>query len=236
MQLSKLEDSAYEKLKENGISLFKTKDLCLLLGIKKVKAYNLIKAMKKKDIIKKLGNGFFVLKGANEFAMGAALSYPSYVSFWSAMNYYGFSDQMPKRIFLAARKYTKDINNFKYITLSKKRFFGYTKIGEMTVAEKEKAIIDSILFPKYSGGINEIIKSIHAALNDISIKKLLSYALKVESKAVLRRLGFILENESYAKKSLEKIRKNIGNGYELLDPSLKRKNNLNKRWLLDINC
>jgi predicted transcriptional regulator of viral defense system len=27
----------------------------------------------------------------------------------------------------------------------------------------------------------------------------------------------------------------IGKGYELLDPSLKKRNNLNKKWLLDVN-
>jgi len=40
--------------------------------------------------------------------------------------------------------------------ISKKRFFGYVSIGNITIAEKEKAIIDSLLFPKYAGGIKEV--------------------------------------------------------------------------------
>jgi len=104
----------------------------------------------------------------------------------------------------------------------------------ITIAEKEKAIIDSLLFPKYSGGIKEIANSLEKSGKEIDIKKLINYAFKVESKAVLRRLGFILEKLNY-KKGLKKMRENIGRGYELLDPSLKRKNNLNKKWLLDVN-
>lgn len=244
MQLSKLESYAYDKLRKNNLFLFKVKDLRLLLEINKTKAYNLIKALKKKGAIEKIGKAFFAFKDANDFVIALCINHPSYISFWSALNYYGLSDQMPKKIFLATTKYSKEIKNFKYITLSKKRFFGYTAIGDITIAEKEKAIIDSLLFPKYAGGIKEIIKCIKADLNNLDVKKLLNHATKIESKAVLRRLGFILENLKNANKEkskkikrhiIEKIRKKIGKGYELLDPNLKRTNNFNKKWLLDIN-
>lgn len=232
MQLSKLEDLAYEILRRNNLVLFRIRDLCLLLKMDKTKAYNLIKSLKKKGAIKRVGKNSFAFKDANEFIIAVNLNYPSYISFWSALNYYKFSDQMPKKIFLATTKYSKEISNFKYVTLSKKRFFGYILIGDVVIADKEKAIIDSLLFPKYSGGIKEIIKSIEAALNEVDIKKLTNDAFRVESKAVMRRLGFILERLGI---KAEKIRKHIGKGYELLDPALKRKYNLNKRWLLDIN-
>jgi len=117
MQLSKLENLAFEELKKGGLFLFKIKDLCLLLKINKIKAYNVVKSLKKKGAIKKTGKNFFVLKDTNEFVIATTLNYPSYISFWSALNYYGFSDQMPKKIFLATTSYTKEINNFKYITL-----------------------------------------------------------------------------------------------------------------------
>ncbi len=234
MQTSKLENKVYEELKKNKFFIFKIKDLCLLLKVEKTKAYNIIKALKRKQIIKKIGKGFFVLSGVNEFSIGQSINYPSYLSFWSALNYYGFSDQIPKKIFFTTTKYTKEINDFKFVTLSPKRFFGYKNINGITIAEKEKAIIDSLLFPKYSGGIKEIYNSLKNNIKEIDTKKLINYAFKVESKAVLRRLGFILEGLDY-KEGLKKMRRNIGRGYELLDPNLKRKNNLNKKWLLDVN-
>ena len=234
MQIRKFEDKIYEELKKNKLFIFKIKDLCLLLKINETKAYNIIKSLKRKQIIKKTGKNFFVFNESNEFIIGQSIHYPSYLSFWSALNYYGFSDQTPKVIFFATTKYSQRINNFKYVTISKKRFFGYTRIGELIIAEKEKAIIDSLLFPKYSGGLKEIAYSLQSGLKEIDVEKLIQYGFNVESKAVLRRLGFILDELHY-KKELKKIKENIGKGYELLDPNLKRKNNLNKKWLLDIN-
>lgn len=235
MQLSKLENLAYEELKKNNLEIFQIKDLSLVLNINNTKAYNLVKALKKKGVIKKAGKTFFAFKETNELIIGTRLNYPSYVSFWSALNYYGFSDQMPKKIFLATTKYSREINNFKYVTLSKKRSFGYTSIGEITIAEKEKAIIDSLLLPKYAGGLKEVAKCLQAALNQIGQKRLINYALKMQSKAVIRRLGYLLENMNCNKESFKALRQKIGKGYERLDPSLKKKNNLNKTWLLDIN-
>ena len=232
MNLSKLEDKAYEKLKANNFVVFKIKDLKMLLNINETKAYNLIKSLKNKGVIKKK-KGFFYLNNADEFVIASNIHFPAYVSFWSALNYYGFSDNLPKKIFLATTKYSKEIDSFKYVYFSKKRFFGYTSIGKMIIAKKEKAIIDSLLFPKYSGGIKEIKLSLNNAFKILDKSKLIDYAIKTESKAVIRRLGFLLEEKGF--KNLSKLKKNIGEGYELLDPTLLKKNNLNKVWLLDIN-
>jgi len=232
MLLSKTEDLVYRELKKQGFVVFTIKDLRLLLGINATKAYNLMKALKKKGAIRKF-NSAFVFSDVDEFLAGTSLHYPSYVSFWSALNYYRWSDQTPKKIFLATTRYSKEIASFKYITLAKKRFFGYMKVGDITIAEKEKAIIDSLLFPKYSGGMREIKTSLEASFKELNKKKLISYALKTESKIAIRRLGFLLEEMGY--KKIDILKKNMGKGYELLDPSLKRKNKFNKIWLLDIN-
>ncbi|MEK6906222.1 MAG: hypothetical protein AABW81_01225 [Nanoarchaeota archaeon] len=235
MQLSKLEDLAYRELTGNNLLIFKIKELCLLLGISKVKAYNLLKSLKKKQIVKKIGKGFFAVKGADDFVIATSIYFPSYISFWSALSYYKFSDNLVQKIFLATSKYTKDIGNFKYVTLSKQRFFGYISIGKITIAEKEKAIVDSLLFPRYSGGIKEIIKCMKNGMDELDIEKVIEYSIKVKSKAVLKRLGFILEKIGYTGRGIKKIQNKIGRGYSLLDPGLNRRNNLNKRWLLDIN-
>jgi len=233
MQLSKLENLAYEELKKSGLVVFRIKDLVLLLKLHKTKVYNLIKALKRKEAIRKVGKGFFALPGADEFVVATNIHYPSYISFWTALNYYGLSDNLPKKIFLVTTKYTRPIGNFKYVALSQKRFFGYTSMGNAAIAEREKAIIDSLLFPKYSGGVKEVMKCVAAGKGELSVKKLIHYAERVESKVVLRRLGFILQHSGF--KGYDTLKRNRGRGYVLLDPNLKRKNNFNKEWLLDIN-
>lgn len=233
MQLSKLENKAYEEIEKSKLTVFSANDLCLLLGINKTKSYNLIKSLKKKKVIKSLGKRKFALSEKNEFEIASELNVPSYISFWSALNYYGFSDNTPKNIFISTTKYSKNIENFKYVTFSQKRFFGYISIDNVVIAEKEKAIIDSLLFPRYAGGIKEIKECLGVALNEIDLKKLIDYALRVDSKAVVRRLGYLLDFLGI--KDLKKLEKNIGRGFELLDPTLEKKNNLNNKWLLDVN-
>ena len=235
MQLSKLESKAYETLRNNNMAIFRSKDIMLLLGVSRAKSYNIIKALKRKKAILALKAGLYAVSGTNELIAGSYLNWPSYLSFWSALSYYGFTDQLPKTIFYASTKYRKKTNNYKYATISKKRFFGYTRIGGIIIAEKEKAIVDSLLFPKYAGGIKQLISSIETSLKELDIGRLADYAVKMESKAVLRRLGFILELIGFKGNALRKISKKIGKGYERLEPSLGRRNNLNKRWLLDIN-
>ncbi len=187
MQLSKAENKVYETLKGAGFVLFTVRDVCQILSIKKTKAYNLIKALKKKECIKKWGAQFSFVD-ADEFVIAHLLHFPSYISLWSALQYYGLSDQMPKKIFLITTKYRKPIDNFVYVTVASYRYFGYQKVGDITIAEKEKAIVDALYFPKYCGGLNEIYKSITNGWQDLDKKKLLSYARQMKSKTIIKRL------------------------------------------------
>jgi len=230
MQLSKNEEEAYEILKKNRLPVFKIKDLVLLLNINPVKTYNLIKSLKKKRVIDVLSSGIYSFKDTDDFVAGAYLNWPSYVSFLSALNYYGFSDNLPKKITYVSTKYRKD-DRFEYVCLSKKRFFGYKKEGNIILAEKEKAFVDSLLFPKYSGGIKEISKLLKENFEKLNLDKLIDYSLKTGSKIVLRRLGFILE-EKLDKNKIKFLLNKIGKGTHFLDPSIKKRKNLNHTWLL----
>lgn len=194
MQLSKTENNVYETLRNAGFVLFTAADICQILSMKKTKAYNLIKALKKKRIIKKWG-AYFSFSDADEFVIGPLLHFPSYLSLWSALQYYGLSDQMPKKIFLITTKYRKPVGNFVYVTVDTHRYFGYTKIGSITIAEREKAIVDGLFFPKYCGGIDEVYKSIRNGWKDIDKKKLVSYARRMRSRIVMKRIRYILERE-----------------------------------------
>jgi predicted transcriptional regulator of viral defense system len=191
MQLSKTENKVYETLKNAGFVLFTVKDICRLLSINETKAYNCIKALKKKRAIKKWGSAFS-FSDADEFVIASLLHFPSYISLWSALQYYGLSDQMPKKIFLITTRYRKPIAHFIYVTVASQRYFGYTKIGTLTVAEKEKAIVDALFFPRYCGGIDEVYKCINNGWKDIDKKKLLSYARQMKSKVVMRRVTYIV--------------------------------------------
>lgn len=222
MQLSKLEYNIYNELKKNKFVVFRIQDMCHVFSMSTMQAYNVMKALKKKNAITVVKNGTYAFNDAHDFVVGTSFHCPSYISFWSALNYYGWSDQTPHRIFLATSKYAKKISSFVYVTLSVKKFFGYIMLGEIVIVEKEKAFIDALLFPKYAGGIREIQECFKKAHKELNIDKLIVYARRVQSKAVVRRLGFLLEQEKDIR--AKKLLKYIGSGYERLDPSLPKKN------------
>jgi predicted transcriptional regulator of viral defense system len=233
MQLSKLESQAFELLKENKLSVFTVLDLSKLMKTKPADTHNLTKALKAKGAVGSFKRGVFYLKGTNEFLIGSSLNWPSYLSFRSALNYHGFTDQMPKTIYFASTRYHKPVENFRFVTLSPKRFFGYEESNGFAIADKEKTIIDSLLMPRYSGGMKQLAAAFSEALASLNKKRLVDYALRMESRVVARRLGFLLEeNDIRAPKTLGEA---IGKGIERLDPTQNRKNNYNRRWLLDIN-
>jgi len=90
--------------------------------------------------------------------------------------------------------------------------------------------VDSLYLPRYAGGIKNIIRCLDKS-DSLDLRKLCAYAEKMDSKAVLRRLGFIAELLGLK----IKIKSDIGKGYELLDPTQEKKRNYNKEWLLDVN-
>ncbi len=224
MQLSRLESEFLEELKKNTLVVFSVKDLSLLM---QRNVYNILRQLKKKKILQKVGNKY-ALQTTDELIIASNITYPCYISCWSALSYYGLSDQIPKVIFVASTRKHKNYASIKFITISKNRFFGYTVIGPLVIAEKEKAIIDSLLFPQYSGGMTEIVRVIRT--KDYDLQKLINYAKKTGSKGTLRRLGYILDYLAIAD-----LKFTLGKGYELFDPTKNKANNFNKKWLLDVN-
>ncbi|MBU1199371.1 MAG: hypothetical protein KKF46_00870 [Nanoarchaeota archaeon] len=229
MQISKGESNALEILKTNNLEVFSIKDLKLLLSLKPTKVYNLIKSLKNKGFIEVIRKGLYCIRGTDEMIIASRIVYPSYISFLSALNYYELTEQVSKKITLATTKRKKH-KDYAFATLSKDKFFGYTHIDKIIISEKEKALIDSLYLPRYAGGIKTIITCFTKKLNK---KKLYEYAMRMKSKAVIRRLGYILDYLHIEFKF--NLRKKIGKGYELLEPSKERKYKYDKKWMLDVN-
>jgi predicted transcriptional regulator of viral defense system len=235
MQLSAKESKAYDALRGNKLNIFRTSDLSTLLGANRTKTYNILKALKRKGIIEPLKNGIYAFTDVSDYAMGARLNWPSYVSFRSALNYYGFTDNAPRKISYVSSMYRRETDDYRYVVFSAKRFFGYVSVGDIPIAEPEKAIVDSLLFPRYSGGIPELRRCLENGLGSMSVKRLVDYSLRVDSKVVCRRLGLLLEGIGGDERELKRLIKNIGKGYGLLDPTQEKANEFDKKWLLDIN-
>jgi len=243
---SSISKNEYELIEK--VQKFKVFDVSLiqkLTGYKKTKIYQLVFSLKKKGVIIEIKKGNYILSFLDYqpdiSSVVCRLFWPSYISFWTALSYYKFTEQLPTTIFLASTKIRKEMEilntKISFIKLSPKRFFGYEKIDDMIIAEKEKALIDSLLLPRYSGGIEEVFKSLYNAWDEIDKKVLISYALKMGNKSLLKRLGYLVEigKLKIDKMLLNKLKREIGKGYSKLDPNASKRGKYNKKWNLIVN-
>ena len=215
----------------------------------------LISLVKKKWVLK-LKRGLYIIvpldigvKGADSFivhnfVIASKLVEPYYIGYWSALNYYGFSDQIPQATFIATTKARKGLEilnaSYVFVQVSKSRFFGTSEIAidgeKVKISDKNKTIADCLDHPEHSGGIDEIARSIYFSIDEIDINKIVRYALKMGNVTIIKRLGYILDAcdllDKY-KAAFSKIK--LSKGYSLLDPLAPGKGKHNKKWMLLIN-
>ncbi len=241
--ISKTEYKILEKLKENSVEVFDIELVEKLTAFKRAKIHQLLSSLKKKRIIHYISRGkyFFLFPQAPDaIFLSCNILWPSYISFWTALNFYKFTEQMPRTIFLVTTKKAKSITlldrKIVFVRLSRKRFFGYEKIDNIVIAEKEKALIDSLLLPRYAGGIEEVFKCLLNAWVEVDKRKLIEYALKMKNKSLIKRLGYLIEHGNFKieRGLLKKMEKKIGKGYSKLDTTGKVIE-YNKKWKLIIN-
>lgn len=239
-----------EKLLANGLIYFTPNLLAAVLSLPVAQAYDLIYRLKKNALILEVEKGKYFVVGfdkakilANPWYVACKIFTPSYVSFWTALNYYGLTEQVPFKVFLAAaRQKRKEIKFpagiFKYVYLKPYKFFGYEEIRvsglPILMAQKEKALIDSLDQPKYAGGIDEITKGLYNAAigKEINLKRLIQYALKMRNKSLCSRLGYLL---SLMKIKAKALKPQISRSFILLDPNKPKSKIWNKEWRVNVN-
>jgi predicted transcriptional regulator of viral defense system len=182
---------------------------------------------------------------SNSFIIGANLIKPYYFSYYTSNSHYGFTTQMPFTLFIATTKKKPEItwtgSTFKFITLSKRKFFGYKKEqifdNEVMMAEPEKSLVDSFDKPKYAGGIEQLARIVWRGLPKVKEEKLVKYAIKMNSHALIQRMGFIIDylaNEKLIKplpKNLkDKLLKHVGKTAIYLDSRKPKSGKFSKEW------
>ena len=175
----------------------------------------------------------------NEFLIGSLLVQPCIISYWSALNYYGFTEQIPSTVFIqtTSRKKKQEIEIFgvryKIIRVNREKIFGIEKTWieeeQITITDKEKTIIDCLDKPKYCGGIIEVAKALKT--RDYNPNKLVNYAERIGNSGVIRRLGYL--NDLFSlQMDISSIKTR---NYLLLDPTMPKKGETNAKWRLIIN-
>jgi predicted transcriptional regulator of viral defense system len=140
-----------KKIYDSNLLFFSLKTLRDILNIKKeVTLFSIIRKLLEAEVLMKVEKDRYLLKGAeiNDFALANFIYSASYISFESALNFYGILSQFPYEITSATTKKTikkifqKKIYIFTHI--KKDLFFGYEKKNDFIIAFPEKALLDQL--------------------------------------------------------------------------------------------
>jgi len=164
-----------------------------------------------------------------------------YIGFYSALDIHGLITQPSlKEQIVTEKQITPKYHivkkvKFEFITLNKKRFFGYEKkwiddFNKIYCSDLEKTIVDCLYKPNYTIGITEIIKAIYKSKEKINSDKILLHLEKFDAQVVYKRLGFLLKHLDMLSALTKEIQSKLSNSYALLDQSLPKVGKHNSEW------
>ena len=177
----------------------------------------------------------------HEFVIASNLVSEYYIGFLSALNYHGMTEQTPFSVFVVTtkRKDNKTIHEIPYnfITLDERKFFGFQAYAiashNVNISTPEKTIVDSLDHLEYSAGITEVVKGLKEKRLDT--KKLVEYAIKMNSGAVVKRLHFLLDFLNYEIPFEKQLKEHYTDSYSLLDNTGPDRGKYDSKWKLKIN-
>lgn len=238
----------------NGKFIFSSEDVRNMYDLSPAQTWRLLRKMLETGVIVKLWRGFFML--SEDMIINVPIE-AIIDSFFSGEHYYvGLSSALvhwkatekilttifvltPKRTF-CGRKIKVRRWEIRFVFLNEKFFFGFIRRpirGYMfNVSDREKTVLDCLLFVGTYVPFRDVMNAIVSLRPRISCQKLLEYSLRIGKKALIQRLGFLLERVNTCTEILEELRKFVSSRYIYLDPTMdKVEFSRDETWRIIVN-
>jgi len=235
------------KLAKHG-EIFTIEDAYKITHIEKHYLRKLLYRLEKRGAIERIERGKYIIiplygeKGKytlSEFIIGSFLVEPCAIAYWSALNHYGLTEQIPTTVFVQTISWKKkqEINVFgvryRIVRVKEDKFFGirreWIEETQINITDKEKTIIDCLDKPQYCGGIIEVAKALKN--EEFGKDKLINYAKNIGNSGVIRRLGYLCDLLNISIAIPEVNTRN----YLYLDPTMGHKGSKSAKWRLIVN-
>jgi len=181
-----------KKLKEKNIKIFSVLDFQRAFGINYELAKKTTLRYSKKRIFVRVKKGLYFLAETppSEFALANKLYQPSYISFETALSFYGIIPETIYEIISTTSRARREFKigglKFSFKTIKKECYLGYTsqKIKNETIliAEPEKSLADYLYFVSLK---KRELSYERINLGKIKKQKLINYAKCFQNKKLL---------------------------------------------------
>lgn len=182
----------------------------------------------------------------HEYLVAMRLLEPAAIAFFSAMNFHGLTEQLPRQIFIATdHKVTRTVResvgfSFRIVALRPQRFFGLQKEwindGPFMITDLEKTLVDGLALPEYVGGVGVVATGMAQSWQRIDEARLHEYARRMGISAVTKRLGYLQEALHLGDPEALRRSVRLASGYPRLDPTLPAAGIHSRRWGIQINA
>jgi len=139
----------------------------------------------------------------NPLFIGSTLVEPYYFSFATAAFFYGLSSQASATVYIATSVRTRQRlltvrgKPYRLIFQRPHKFFGAVEVdaygSRVMMAGAEKTVVDALDQPVYAGDIPEIAAMLHRGQGRLDLDRLVDYALRFRSQALVQRLGYLAD-------------------------------------------
>lgn len=196
--------------REQGQHIVTTADVLALLGNEQ-SSHRVIENLVRKGWLTRLKRGRYLtlppeygpenLGENNPLALASAILDPSYIGWWTAASYHGFTTQKPRMISVAAlRQFPSRViegHQIRFVKIIPRKFFGFQRENlygrEICISTPAKTLVDCVDRPDLAGGAAEITRIVLGASTTIDPYEMTEVALKMKSTATLQRLGFLAD-------------------------------------------
>jgi len=182
------------------------------------------------------------------WVLAAALFSPCYIGGWTAAEHWGLTEQLFRSTFVvsaAPRRRQREnrlSTDFHIVRVRPDRLMGTVTVwrGSQRVAasDRERTIVDALVHPNWIGGVRHLaeILTTYRESKQFDAKKLLVQAEKHATGSAFKRLGFLVELLWPGEKTIVDLAyRRRTKGTIRLDPAVKGRGRLSKRWGLWIN-
>ena len=182
----------------------------------------------------------------HEFIIASYLIEPYYIGFRSALNYYGYTEQVSRTVFIAStrRKLKSSLEisgvTYHFVSISERKLFGAKQISvdgyQVNISEPEKTIVDCLDQLRYCGGISEVAKALWYGRDELDFVKVAEYSRRNGNRAASQRLGYLIEILGFkADKAIDILLQGISRRYAALDTLSEPKGKYIDRWKVIVN-
>lgn len=173
---------------------------------------------------------------------------PCYIGGWSAAEYWGLTEQLFRSTLVVTAAHVRSSSvrlldhEFRLFRVPRSRVEGVSLVWRgaerVPLSDRERTIVDGLRHPALCGGVRHFADMMHAygRSNEHNFEKFLRVAKEHANGAAWKRLGYLAETIWPEERALlHEAEKHLTAGTAKLDPTVRRRGRLLRRWRLWVN-